>query len=316
MLTSKALSGFILSKMGDGLSPNTEQIYRWALDKLIDYTHDSDVENITTDVLRSWLTWLRDGYTMPSGGRLSAASRQDAWTAVKSFCRWAHDTMGIPNAADGLKRPPGESPVIVPFSEDDVKALLKAAGTITTKDDKRKSYTMRAPNDKRNTAIMLTLLDCGLRVGELCRLNCADVDLSTGAVNIAPFGSGRKTKARQVHLGKVASRAIWLYLSSRTDTDDAKSPLFVTDELRRMTEGGIYLLLRRIGKRAGVPDVFCHRFRHTFAVQYLRNGGDVFTLQRLLGHSSLAMVHKYLALADADDAEAHRRASPADKWRL
>ena len=89
MLLSKALEGFILSKMGDGLSPNTANIYRWRLGKLIDYADDAPVENITTDILRAWLAWLRDGYTTPTGGRLSAASRQDMWVAAKSFCRWA-----------------------------------------------------------------------------------------------------------------------------------------------------------------------------------------------------------------------------------
>ena len=76
------------------------------------------------------------------------------------------------------------------------------------------------------------------------------------------------------------------------------------------------ILVRRLGKRADIAKVFPHKFRHTFATTYLRSGGDIYTLQALLGHSSLDMVRHYVRIAELDIENAHRKASPVDNWRL
>ena len=83
-----------------------------------------------------------------------------------------------------------------------------------------------------------------------------------------------------------------------------------------MTRTGLYKLLARLGQRAKVKEVDCHRFRHTSAINFLRNGGDVFTLKGLLGHTDLEMVERYLELAQSDYAKAHQMVSPVDRWKL
>lgn len=74
-------------------------------------------------------------------------------------------------------------------------------------------------------------------------------------------------------------------------------------------------MLNTIGKNAGVEKVYPHRFRHTFAIQFLRNGGNVALLKELLGHESIEMVMRYAKIAEQDIANAPAH-SPADNWRL
>lgn len=92
--------------------------------------------------------------------------------------------------------------------------------------------------------------------------------------------------------------------------------MFVVESGRAFRRDRLLKLLQRIGQRAGVTGVTVHRFRHTFAIQYLRNRGDPYTLQKMLGHSTLDMTRRYLAIAQSDVDSAHRLASPVDNWAL
>jgi integrase/recombinase XerD len=83
-----------------------------------------------------------------------------------------------------------------------------------------------------------------------------------------------------------------------------------------MQRRSLTTLISRIGERAGVPNAYPHRFRHTFAVNYLRNGGDSLALKAVLGHTSLRMVDHYARLATEDLAAIQRTADPADNWKL
>ena len=102
----------------------------------------------------------------------------------------------------------------------------------------------------------------------------------------------------------------------REDGEDLNAPLFSAINGHPFNPGTLRHLITRIADRSEVKKAYPHKFRHTFAITYLRSGGDVFTLQALLGHSSLDMVRHYARVAQLDVEHAHRKASPVDNWRL
>lgn len=319
MRLSQAVDGFLIARTADGYSINTLNIYRHHLKQMEDYLNDPALESITPQDVQRFFAWLRDGYVpQRSDGNmrpLAPSTLNNAWCAIRSFYNWSLAELGVERPDANLKQPRFERPQVTPFSLDEIKRLLGAAEyTAPATTERRRPFRMRRPTALRDRALVLVLLDTGLRVSECARLRVRDVTLETGQVYVMAHGTGRKTKSRHVYLGKAARKAVWRYLAQREHHPD--DPLFVTVEGRPMDRHSIRLVFRRLGKRAEISGVYPHRFRHTFAITYLRNGGDVFTLQRLLGHSTLDMVRRYLALADADAATAHRLASPVDRWHL
>ncbi len=296
------------------------RVYRYALRLLRDYLADPPVSRINETDITRFAAWLRSEYqpTRMNGSTkpLSLSSLNNIWAALRSFYRWAAETLGTGRPDLAWKQPPRSSKPISPFRQEEIEVLLTAAEwTRPAKLGKRAAFRMRRPWGLRDRAILLVLLDTGIRAGELSRLTREDANLETGEVRVAAFGSAQKSKGRHVYIGKAARAALWRYLATREGlTPDA--PLFITARGAPFNRYALHTLLARLGDRAGVADCHPHRFRHTFAIQYLRNGGDIFTLQRLLGHTELDMVRRYLALAQTDMAEAHQRASPVDRWRL
>jgi integrase/recombinase XerD len=113
-----------------------------------------------------------------------------------------------------------------------------------------------------------------------------------------------------------AQRCLWCNLTEREDGTDLDETLFIGKYNRPINRDGLQQLLGSLGEKVQVQKCHSHRFRHTFAITYLRSGGDLFTLKSLLGHSTLEMVEHYAGSADVDVEQAYRKASPADNRRL
>jgi len=159
----------------------------------------------------------------------------------------------------------------------------------------------------RDRALLLFLLDTGVRHAELCALDLADLNMESGSVLVRQ-GKGRKS--RVVFVGAKTRRAVTAYLKRRRDTCPA---LWVTDEGTRISYDGMRQVIRRKAEQAGVPEPSLHSFRRAFALTCLRNGVDLISLQRLMGHASLDMLRRYLAQVTSDLQAARQKGSPVDR---
>ncbi|MCG2786890.1 MAG: tyrosine-type recombinase/integrase [Anaerolineae bacterium] len=320
---SKAIVGFLSFKTAEGLADRTIDSYQRQLQKWLEYLGDKDVATITVAELTQYFSWLRNEYVPHSFGggkdRLSPKTLRNFWITLSAFFTWACREFKIPNPMKEVPSPKFKNSPVEPFTQDEMQEMLKVClYSREAKPGNRKSFVMRLPNGYRDQAIIMTLLDTGLRAMELCSLRIKHVDTKTGKVEIqhGRDGGAKGGKGRIVYLGKAARRALWRYLADREDGEEPTAIVFEARDSRPFNPNSLRQLIQSIAERAGVKKAHPHRFRHTFAITYLRSGGDVFTLQALLGHSSLDMVRRYAMIADLDVERAHRKASPADNWRL
>lgn len=166
---------------------------------------------------------------------------------------------------------------------------------------------IRVCKNQRDKTLFLFLADSGLRASELCGLNMADTHLLTGAVMVE---HGKGDKRRVTYIGQRVRQELRRYLKTRRDLKP-DAPLFATDEGSRFSYNGLRSLMVRRGADAGVL-VSLHDFRRFFAITMLRNGTDVITLSRLMGHSGLEVLKRYLNQMHDDLGVAHKKASLVD----
>ena len=288
---------FMLERRSRGLSQTTMAYYyselglfeRWAQVREL-----SDVETITPNDLRAYLLYLEDERHRNKGGV------QDAWRAVRAFFRWFEDEYDPTDWRNPIRR---VQPPRRPHEPITGIGLGNVSKLLATCDG---SYF-----GLRDAAMFLSLIDSGLRIGELAQLNIGDVDMRSGTVIVR---HGKGDKEREAFLSAKSLRAISKYLRMRSDAD-FEQPLFSTREGGRLSRSALTKILHKHGDLAGIKPGGWHNFRRTYALEMLRDGTDVVSLARLLGHSDTSLVMLYAKQTETDLQKVAARHSPVDHLR-
>lgn len=307
MKLSKAIFGYKIYMQAGGFSSATISNNLGATNQLMKFIGDIEINEITIVELREFMIHLKDR-------GLSECTRQNYYKIIRAFFHWAEKELNLPRPDTLLSKPKFTPKVVQPYTEEEVKALLKACNTMRpAKTKNRKSFVMRRSEAGRDKLLLLLLLDTGMRISEACRIKYKDIYFESRSIHIHSFETGGKSRDRFVHFGARTLKILWRLVAEEPNPE---SFLFISRTGRPLNRESAKSMIQELGKRAKVEGVTCHRFRHTFAIQFLRNGGDVYSLKLLLGHSSLMMVERYLQLSQADTEAAHKKASPVDNWYL
>jgi site-specific recombinase XerD len=273
----------------------------------------STLDSLTPTLVRSFIAYVRDGSAKGRWGSdhhavarptrpSTVATYHRAIRAFTNFCL-AEGVLET-NPLQNVKPPHVPTDQVQPFTQEQIQTLIDAA--------------RRTSNADRNVALILVMLDTGLRVSEVAILTVGSLDRESGALVV----TGKGNKRRRVYMGVATRRALWRYVEADRCGTPADEPLFTSSggtlAGAALTESGIYQIVKKTGKAARLTGVRSspHTLRHTFAVSYLRGGGNLFELQQLMGHTDLTILRRYVALAEADLEQAHRSASPADRMKL
>ena len=282
----ETFSDFIISKKTKGLAEKTLQSYQSQFQAVARHMDvKMNIAMLQKADLDAMIISMRDASLSPNS--INSYTR-----TLKSFFSWCNE-QGITRLNIPLYK--AEETVKETYSDLELSALLK-------KPDIRKATFA----EYRDWVIINFLLNCGSRAATVRAIQIRDVDLDGGMVFY------RHTKNRKAQVIPLCSAMVAIlreYLRHRGG--EAADYLFCTETGSQLTENGLRQSIARYNTRRGVQKTSIHLFRHTFARKYLIDcGGDAFTLQKLLGHSTLAMTKHYCAIFDADLTKNYDNFSP------
>ncbi len=305
------VSRYKTSNKAEGKSPSTVKWYTEILTSFSVFAknklHNNGISVFTMEAIRGYILYLRQKprfeghpYTPQQDKPVSAKTVQCHVRTLKAFSTWlCLEDYTAENRLKNLKIPKAPVTVREPLTPEEIKKITSI-------------INKKSPTGTRNYALFATLLDTGLRASEAAGIILSNLNLVDGYIKVM----GKGSKERIVPIGKYIQMTLWTYIDKvrpEPISPDCNN-LFLTQGGKPITVNTVKLLFSRLAKRSGVKRLHAHLCRHTFAINYLMNGGDIFSLREILGHTTLEMVNHYLHFTSSQITAQHQKYSPMDKF--
>jgi site-specific recombinase XerD len=309
MTLSDALTAYRTYARAEGKS---EKTVRWVTQS-VGYFGDflgpdqQDIASISGNDLRRFIIGLqgkqkfaKHPLNKPQQAKVSAQSIETYCRGIRAFFGFLQREGFIDSNPMAKVKMPKVPEVVVPtFTEKEIEKLL--------------SQPNKNSNEGfRDYAILLCLIDTGTRLSELANLKTADIDYEQNYFRVM----GKGSRERFVPFGRRVAKALMRYQLKHRPEPVGTDNFWLRRDGQALPPSRIEKLVTMYGKRAGLQRCYAHKIRHTSSVMYLRNGGDVFSLQKKLGHRSLVMTRRYSNLADSDVRDKHLKYGVADRLRI
>jgi site-specific recombinase XerD len=297
----------------EGKSDKTVSWYNHVLHRLSDFLKDNGyselLQDLDLELIRTYILHLQKRqryaghpYISQQNAGLSAVTIENYVRALRAFFNWLYrEGYTEEPVLARLKPPKYPKKLVEPLTDVEIAAIFSAMDPNTSA-------------GARDICLVTLLLDTGLRSNEATTLKLKDVHLEEGYLKVM----GKGQKERIVPFGSASQKSLMKYLFHfRADpAHPGVENFFLSLEGNPVTNNALQLIMKRLGEKSGVNRLHAHLLRHTFAVNYLVNGGDLFTLQQILGHTTLEMVRRYVNLANTHVMTQHKRFSPVDTMNL
>ncbi|MEH7116878.1 tyrosine-type recombinase/integrase [Neobacillus vireti] len=288
---SEMFEKFMWSKQSEGLAPRTIEEYEIHFSWLLEFLGDLSREEMTVEAFKEYVLYM----TNERG--LKPTTVNIRVRTMRAFLRWCYkeDLIDEP-IHEKFKPMKTEVDAIESFTPTEVKAIFNAFDTSTWV-------------GFRDKVMVMVLLDSMVRIGELLNMKRSLVDLKAGIIKLEAMNT-KTRRAREVPISNKTAKLLSQYM--KESEDFGEETLFLTYDGRPLDSHTWRARLKEMGQIAGIKHkrVSPHTFRHTGALFYIMNGGDPFSLQKILGHTDMSMTRRYVQMSNVDVRKKHNSFSP------